>query len=196
MIDHIRIKMLARKIAPMKSVSAYIERHRIVVPFFEELERKAVFNFVTKDGDMVVAIRNRESLSPAAKFFLKEFATASGTELIQVWSAAGFFANGPKVFRPTITECEALENVEMNFPFSSYRQPFETMGVELPADYYTSRMVPMPNFGTHAPVVAIVRYARDLDCVSRRSCQISQKERSRKSYKAWVGRLARCSSMK
>ena len=49
-----------------------------------------------------------------------------------IW--ASFFGDGPKTFRPTVKEFEALRHVECRFPQSMYRQPFETLGVEFPSD--------------------------------------------------------------
>lgn len=50
-------------------------------------------------------------------------------------------AQGPKIFHLTTDTCEALENVELNFLCSDYRQPFETVVIEFSDDYATNRMV-------------------------------------------------------
>jgi len=49
---------------------------------------------------------------------------------------------GIKAFRPTVTECEALENCEPRVPCTEYEQPFDVYAIELPKDYSSRRLTP------------------------------------------------------
>lgn len=45
---------------------------------------------------------------------------------------------GPKLFRPTVEQCEAMEHVEVRIPMTDYAQPYEAMVVEFPEAYRKS----------------------------------------------------------
>lgn len=44
-------------------------------------------------------------------------------------------AGGPKIFRPTPEQCEALQHAEARYSFSDYRQPFPVIILEIPDGY-------------------------------------------------------------
>ena len=44
-------------------------------------------------------------------------------------------AGGPKIFRPTAMQCEALQHSEARFAFKEYKQPFPVITLEIPAEY-------------------------------------------------------------
>ena len=44
-------------------------------------------------------------------------------------------AGGPKIFRPTAMQCEALEHSEARFAFKDYKQPFPVITLEIPQEY-------------------------------------------------------------
>lgn len=44
-------------------------------------------------------------------------------------------AGGPKLFRPTWQQCEALEETDATFPFQMYKQPFPVVILEIPKEY-------------------------------------------------------------
>jgi hypothetical protein len=44
-------------------------------------------------------------------------------------------AGGPKIFRPTAAQCEALEHVEARYSFKDYKQPFPVITLEIPEEY-------------------------------------------------------------
>lgn len=44
-------------------------------------------------------------------------------------------ADGPKIFRPTALQCEALENAEARYSFKDYKQPFPVITLEIPDEY-------------------------------------------------------------
>lgn len=44
-------------------------------------------------------------------------------------------ADGPKIFKPTVEQCEALENAEARYAFKDYHQPFPVIILEIPEEY-------------------------------------------------------------
>lgn len=64
-----------------------------------------------------------------------------------------FIAWGPKVFRVSAAQCEAMENVEINIDPTEYAQAYPVLAVEIPADY--ARKI-----GT--PTTALCRYFADV----------------------------------
>lgn len=44
-------------------------------------------------------------------------------------------AGGPKIFRPTADQCEALQHAEARFSFKDYHQPFPVIILEIPPEY-------------------------------------------------------------
>ena len=45
---------------------------------------------------------------------------------------AHLLVQGPKVYRPTLDDCFALEAIRPQVPLEEYRQPFDTFSVEFP----------------------------------------------------------------
>lgn len=50
--------------------------------------------------------------------------------------ASRFLGDGPKVVEPTVEQCRAMEQVEVNLHPNDYTQPYETVGVRLPTGLY------------------------------------------------------------
>jgi len=44
-------------------------------------------------------------------------------------------AGGPKIFRPSPLQCEALEHAEARYAFKDYKQPFPVITLEIPEEY-------------------------------------------------------------
>jgi hypothetical protein len=55
-----------------------------------------------------------------------------GADITGLWAASIWLADGPKVFRPTLAQCHALENVEVRLDFEDYAQPYPALMVQLP----------------------------------------------------------------
>ncbi len=66
-----------------------------------------------------------------------DFCKASNimTEVIWTWSLSKMYASGPKLFRPTLEQCEAMSQVELQIPFSEYAQPYPTIIYEYPKEF-------------------------------------------------------------
>jgi hypothetical protein len=102
-------------------------------------EIKISFDFPAKDNsisldDYNVVIKIRDTCISGsqinADLLLALYYRATSTSL----------ANGPKMFRPTPIQCEAMENVDAEVFFEDYRQPYETLIVQLPEEYRRSAM--------------------------------------------------------
>lgn len=44
-------------------------------------------------------------------------------------------AGGPKIFRPTPLQCEALQHAEARYAFKDYKQPYPVITLEIPEEY-------------------------------------------------------------
>lgn len=79
-------------------------------------------------------------LSPWVSRTIRAIKSDSKSALALPWFAtlAEMAANGPKVFRPTLEQCEAMEHVEIKLPLNEYRQPFRAMAIQFPEEYRKS----------------------------------------------------------
>lgn len=59
----------------------------------------------------------------------------SSLNLICLETMSQLAANGPKMFRPTVEQCEAMEQVEINLPIEDYSQAYPVVLVEFPDAY-------------------------------------------------------------
>lgn len=50
-------------------------------------------------------------------------------------TVAKMMADGPKLYRPTINQCMAFENTQVNIDFDFYQQPYPVTLIELPDEY-------------------------------------------------------------
>lgn len=86
------------------------------------------------------------------------------SEVIGTVLQAEMVAAGPKIFEFSSETLELLENVELTFPATDYRQPFQTFCVDIPKDYAKNRLVPctddLMNDFKHVPDYAIIRHCR------------------------------------
>ena len=116
---HVALKILGRKdwvdirVNPETGASTHLNE----ITFTSEEERK----YSADDLKLVKELVRR------AKF--------SAADLFHVLSVSKAIADGPKLFRPTVEQCEALENTEIKVPFDFYQQPFPTVIIEIPREY-------------------------------------------------------------
>jgi hypothetical protein len=150
----------------VKTVADFIEKNRAAIPIYEEIDRRGLIQAEDHDGKVVFRMRKFSDTSPTTLQLMSLFSEAGSLEVNQMWAISRMFAQGPKVYRPSASECEAMEQVELNLPVSEYGQPFDTMAIEFPPDYQTGRAVPMPGASPHSPVLAIIRHEKDLGMIS------------------------------
>lgn len=63
------------------------------------------------------------------------------SRMIHLFVASQVLATGQKTFLLSQELCEAFENTGVTVPFREYRQPYDTMVIELPARYAESKVV-------------------------------------------------------
>jgi hypothetical protein len=77
---------------------------------------------------------------------MTEYVTAKGkveylninglhSELIETWTLSRILANGPKLFRPTLLQCEAMANVDIEIPLSEYAQAYPVIIFQYPTEF-------------------------------------------------------------
>jgi len=59
-----------------------------------------------------------------------------GRDYASVLALSHWIGQGPKIFRPTVEQCEALEEIEVSVPWSDYAQPYPAVLVDLPPERY------------------------------------------------------------
>lgn len=60
----------------------------------------------------------------------------AGQDAFALWAVSAWIGEGPKVFKPTAAQCQALEQIEVNLELSDYAQPYPALLVLLPAGRY------------------------------------------------------------
>jgi hypothetical protein len=56
-------------------------------------------------------------------------------DLAGFWTASKLFAGGIKAFKPTLEQCEAMANVDVNIAFADYRQPYPVICYDYPKEF-------------------------------------------------------------
>lgn len=59
----------------------------------------------------------------------------SGSDAFSMWGYSLWLLDGPKVFRPTTQQCQALEQIEVRLELGEYAQPYPALLVDLPSGY-------------------------------------------------------------
>jgi hypothetical protein len=148
------------------SLSGYIERSKKAVPIYKEIYRKKALT-VSRHESRVRFDFSYGGLSKIGQEFL-EIATSMGTAgVVDCFCSINFFSEGPKIFRPSVEQCQAMENVSATLSLEHYEQPFPTMAIELPKDYYERKTAegisPEGNYRTVAqPIGCILTFLRDV----------------------------------
>ncbi len=65
----------------------------------------------------------------------------NGGDAFSMWAVSIWLVDGPKVFRPTPAQCQALEQIEVRLELSEYSQPYPALLVDLPAEYEPFKFV-------------------------------------------------------
>jgi len=58
-----------------------------------------------------------------------------GFDLLRLYAYSKTLALGPKLLRPTVEQCEALQHVDVNVTLQEYQQPFPSFVVEFPEEF-------------------------------------------------------------
>lgn len=128
----------------MIDLNRFLNAFRNLRPLYQALYRMPEFNPHEKDGKIALASDPSAPHKPLMfrrvpdgvplnqwKWFVEEIApTESG--ILESWIFAGIAGQGVKVFCPTLKECRALIEIDVNIRWVDYRQPFDTFGIILP----------------------------------------------------------------
>jgi hypothetical protein len=60
----------------------------------------------------------------------------TGADVFGIWASSRWLIDGPKVFRPTVMQCQAMEQIEVKLLFEEYSQPYPALLVDLPPGVY------------------------------------------------------------
>jgi len=82
--------------------------------------------------DSGIFIEDYRSIKRAVEFWHHY---KSVKEIIWFWNISKTLSNGPKVFIPTLDQCEAMSNVSLDIPISEYSQPYESIIYVYPEDF-------------------------------------------------------------
>ena len=98
--------------------------------------------------------------------------TANYTECYMYTKIAN---EGTLVFKPTTYQLTMMEEMILNMPVEEYHQPFPTMIIDLPKDFYQQRKAMIPQVGeisfgeilpeTHDPRFCIIHFDEKLKCL-------------------------------
>jgi hypothetical protein len=72
---------------------------------------------------------------PKHKTWLSEL-WISGADAFANWAQSTWLIDGPKIFRPTVEQCAALEQIAVNLELHEYAQPYPALLVDLPEGRY------------------------------------------------------------
>ena len=130
---------LAKTPRNYKEILCFIHKHKMIKVISQADEAKNNLIYPPNDPS------DRELFSQACSVLalVDQFGDHNDRELC-MWGLAldaEIIGDGPKIFHVATNHCEALENVELNFPVEQYRQPFNSFVLEFDEDYSNNRLV-------------------------------------------------------
>lgn len=129
----------------ISSFAQYLQGLRILAPALAALAAGNALPPVRRDnGDVAFHFIPGRMEDPthrrqcARMLDYNKLSLASG---IDAATCARLLYHGPKVFRPTDAECEALSEIELKIPVGAYAQPFPVFAVEFPTRWRESQKI-------------------------------------------------------
>jgi hypothetical protein len=123
----------------------FLKQHKDLIEIAEaSLKTGGVRMERRPDGHLDFVIYPGKITSPKALRYLQvlyQEAQGKFPILADAWNYLNVMLYGPKIYRPSLEECEALEEVELKLPVSAYSQPFPTFIIEFPKEYREDRSV-------------------------------------------------------
>jgi hypothetical protein len=142
----------------------FLEMLRKEARVYAEFAREGVIRRAYDATGILEVGLHRRLLSPAALQWLSVRPPRQVRDLMLLWACADISANGPKIFRPNLDQCLAMEQIAPQISLADYAQPYPLMLVELPEAYQRQRTCPnsggMPG-ATHAPTFAAVGFTTE-----------------------------------
>lgn len=123
--------------------------HREAIPALSWLGRKDWLEFGfspafaarqiwTRPKNLEISPEERKKHSPSLWKQVEHLTKLAGEDVVNSFlllALSRSIAGGPKVFQPTVEDCEALENTACTMAFEDYKQPFPVVIIELPKEY-------------------------------------------------------------
>jgi len=131
------------------SVANFIQQNRIIESAYKEIIQKKLLT-VKVEGEEIIFHHNLPddgNISLAA-FRLLKACKGHLRDCQYVFGTGRLFIDGPRIFRPTLEQCEALKQIEVKLEFKDYAQPFEVMCVEYPKNFDRKYETNDPRGGT------------------------------------------------
>lgn len=128
-------------------------------PLLEELARWDAIGADLDQGMLRMRLVRDARMSPDAQRYLAARRPMPVREHINYWLQMQLAVAGPKVFRPTLEQCLAMEQVAPRIAISDYAQPYPVMVIDLPEEYQKQRV---SAFGStqgipaHAPACILI----------------------------------------
>lgn len=149
----------------MKRFNEWLNMMSRLHPFYVALGGLRGMQFREEDGKVVGSVQPLHEAEGACPnrvhplswmSFLKELSERDPVDRLESWAICGLMAGGVKAFCPTAEEYAALGRVDINVTWGDYRQPFDTMAVVVPDDFYPQDV----SIDIGRPVVSIIRIDR------------------------------------
>ena len=151
----------------MKGFNRWMNRMQNVAPLYRAVERLGLLKPVAHPGGLIgmpgmagIGKCFEESSTPEGYtydqwigFIRMAIIRAPSRAILETWAIGGLVTQGVRVYCPTVDECNALSQIELNVPWSAYRQPYDTFVVVLPDGFYDR---PVRSDGSY-PVACICR---------------------------------------
>lgn len=113
-------------------------------------------DYIQKSILMMGPTTNGQAKLPSGSTPMGKRTVLDGVHLTWLDCLSKFAAHGPKMFRPTFEQCEAMEQVEINLPIRDYAQPYPAMLIEFPTEY-VDLIAKRYEFNKQAPRYLMVR---------------------------------------
>lgn len=145
--------------------------------FYDKLYTNNCLELTKADSEIVNFKISYKNLIPVERGVLDDLSQfINGT--LEIYLETLIISEGPKIVevRDTV-DFTALENIELNMYMEDYSQPYPTMIIELPENYYRDKeCVNLQSGDTHFPCLVIVHHNPDkkliIGGVYLSSCQI------------------------
>ncbi len=127
-----------------KSFGHYMHECRAAMELFSEFGK---YNCLTlkmfEDEGLVYDKQSHPKLSSGALRLLKK--DMNQADMAECYLMAQIARGGPKVFEPTQLQFSMLEQMDLSGVMTTeYTQPFQTVIIELPENYYKTKLVQLP----------------------------------------------------
>jgi hypothetical protein len=124
------------------TLNELLQKMKIDIKPYVEIGQHKVLNLKV-EGKKTSVLLNDEALtkvSDDAGRILLTMANMDFLMKIEGFLTAEIFGNGPKVFRPTSYQLEMLEEMQLTLACEDYNMPFETIVIEIPAEYSAKKI--------------------------------------------------------